>query len=51
MTAYPSTVKLDGATLTADVDYFPSLRAGANELWLTLNRDLGGAANRVQLQP
>jgi hypothetical protein len=51
VTAYPSTVKLNGATLTADADYFPSLRAGANELWLTLNRDLAGATNRVQIQP
>lgn len=49
--AYPSTVKLNGATLTADADYFPSLRAGANELWLTLNRDLSGAANQLQLLP
>lgn len=51
MTAYPSIVTLNGATLTADTDYFPSLRAGANELWLTLNRDLTGATNRLQLQP
>lgn len=49
--AYPSTVKLNGATLTVDADYFPSLRADKNELWLTLNRDLSGAANRLQLQP
>ncbi len=51
VTAYPSSVKFNGITLTADTDYFPSLRAGANELWLTLNRDLAGAANRVQIQP
>ncbi|HEU4664835.1 MAG TPA: hypothetical protein VFS55_12480 [Dokdonella sp.] len=49
--AYPQSVKLNGTTLTADVDYYPSLRAGANELWLTLDRDLTGAANRLQLQP
>lgn len=49
--AYPSTVRLNGAVLTADVDYFPSLRAGTSELWLTLNRNLGGATNRLQLQP
>jgi hypothetical protein len=49
--AYPQSVKLNGTTLTADVDYYPSLRAGANELWLTLNRDLTGSANRLQLQP
>jgi hypothetical protein len=51
MSAYPSTVKLNGSTLVADTDYFPSLRAGANELWLTLNRNLSGATNRLQLQP
>jgi hypothetical protein len=51
MSAYPGTVKLNGTTLTADVDYYPSLRAGANELWLTLNRDLSGASNRLQLLP
>ncbi|MEO5625005.1 MAG: hypothetical protein ABIQ70_03210 [Dokdonella sp.] len=51
MSAYPSTVKLNGTMLTADADYFPSLRADANELWLTLNRDLSGATNHVQLQP
>lgn len=36
------TVRLGGQTLQADVDYFASPRAGANELWLTLNRDLSG---------
>ena len=45
---YP-TVKLAGATLAQDVDYFPSLRQGANELWLTLNRDLGGATNHLEV--
>jgi len=49
--AYPASVRLNGALLTADADYFPSLRAGANELWLTLNRNLAGANNRLQLQP
>lgn len=51
VTSYPTTVRLNGAALTADVDYFPSLRASPNELWLTLNRDLSGPNNRVQLQP
>jgi hypothetical protein len=50
MGAYPSTVTLNGATLTEDSDYFPSLRPSANELWLTLNRDLSGS-NYLQLQP
>jgi hypothetical protein len=44
-------VKLNNVTLAIDVDYFPSLRAGSNELWLTLNRDLSGASNRVQITP
>jgi hypothetical protein len=43
------TVKLAGATLTQDVDYFPSLRPGASELWITLNRDLSGATNHLEV--
>jgi hypothetical protein len=45
---YP-TVMLAGATLTQDVDYFPSLRPGSSELWLTLNRDLAGPSNRLEI--
>ena len=45
---YP-VVKLGGIALVQDVDYFPSLRASANELWLTLNRALGGPANRLEV--
>jgi hypothetical protein len=48
--SYP-TLKLNNATLVVDVDYFPSLRADRQELWLTLNRDLSGAANRLQILP
>lgn len=47
----PATLKLGGATLMRDVDYFPSPRAGANELWITLKRDLAGAANRIEILP
>jgi hypothetical protein len=47
---YP-TVKLAGTTLTQDVDYFPSLRPGASELWITLNRGLTGATNRLEILP
>ena len=36
-------------TLTADADYFASLRPAATELWLTLNRDLSGATNHVEI--
>jgi hypothetical protein len=48
---YPTSVKLNGNPLVVDVDYFPSLRAGWNELWMTLNKDLGGAANELQIIP
>lgn len=49
--ALPATVTLGGATLTRDVDYFPSLRAAASELWITFDRDLAGATNRLQIEP
>lgn len=48
---YPATVKLNGTTLAIDVDYFPSLRSSRNELWITLNRDLTGASNRIEVMP
>ena len=43
------TLKLGGATLVPDVDYFASLRTGPDELWITLNRDLSGATNRFEI--
>jgi hypothetical protein len=49
--AYPSTLRLNGAALAPDVDYFASLRAGAGELWITLNRTLAGPANRIEIAP
>ncbi len=48
-TAGLPTVKLGGITLVQDTDYFPSLRTSPNELWITLNRDLTGAANRLEI--
>lgn len=48
--AYP-TLKLNGQTLVMDQDWFPSLRAGSNELWITLDRDLVGATNHVVITP
>ncbi|MBB5208217.1 hypothetical protein [Chiayiivirga flava] len=45
----PSSVRLGNATLVPDADYFASRRAGANELWITLDRDLVGAANRLRI--
>jgi len=49
--AYPTTVKLANITLTMDTDYFPSLRTDKSELWITLNSDLSGAGNRLQISP
>jgi hypothetical protein len=46
--SYP-TVKLAGATLVADTDYYASLRASANELWITINRDLTGPTNHLEI--
>jgi hypothetical protein len=48
---YPSSLLLNGAPLTLDADYFPSLRQDAQELWITLDRSLSGAGNRLQIQP
>jgi hypothetical protein len=45
----PQSVRLGGAILTADVDYFASTRSAPNELWLTLNRNLTGATNRLEI--
>ena len=44
-------VKLGGAALVADVDYFASPRPSASELWVTLNRDLTGPVNRLEVLP
>jgi hypothetical protein len=45
---YPP-IQLGGVLLTADADYYASLRPAANELWITLNRDLSGATNHMQI--
>lgn len=47
---YPA-VRLNNVALTADVDYFPSLRSETGDLWITLNADLSGATNRLELVP
>jgi hypothetical protein len=51
--ALPTSVKyVLGATtytLVQDVDYFPSLRPDASELWLSLDRSLPGSMNRIQI--
>jgi len=48
--AYP-TLTLNGQALVMDQDWFPSLRPGSSELWITLNRDLAGASNRIVVTP
>lgn len=48
--AYP-TLTLNGQALVRDQDWFPSLRPGSNELWITLNRDLTGASNHLVIAP
>jgi hypothetical protein len=42
-------VTFGGVLLTADADYFASLRADASELWITLNLDLAGAINHLEI--
>lgn len=44
-------VTFNGTSLTADVDYFASLRSGASELWITLNRNLSGLTNHLVIAP
>ena len=48
--SYPP-VRLDNTALTMDTDYFPSLRASAGELWITLNTDLAAGSHRLQVGP
>jgi len=43
--AYPTSVTLNGAALTAGTDYFPSLEAASGALWITLARNLSAAAD------
>jgi hypothetical protein len=49
--ALPGTLRFNGATLQRDVDWLPSVRPDAQELWITLKRDLAGANNRIELVP
>jgi len=49
-TSYPS-VRWDGVEQTIDTDYFPSLRAGAQELWITLNADVGAGSHQLEIAP
>ncbi|WP_150132170.1 hypothetical protein [Dokdonella koreensis] len=47
----PATLRLNGAVLVRDQDWLPSPRPGAQELWITLKRDLSGAVNRIEIVP
>ncbi len=47
----PVSVRLGETLLVSDVDYFASVRDDADELWLTLKRDLNGAVNRLRIDP
>lgn len=47
---YPA-LRLNNVTQVPDVDYFPSLRTSTGDLWITLNRNLAGATNRIELVP
>lgn len=40
-------LRLDGARLESDRDYFVSVRNDVNELWITLNGKLRGASDRL----
>jgi hypothetical protein len=42
-------VRFGGVVLTADADYFASLRPAASELWITLNLGLTGATNHLEI--
>lgn len=47
----PATLRLNGQTLTRDVDWLPSPDPAGQRLWITLRRDLSGAVNTVELLP
>lgn len=49
-TTAPASVKLDGVTLAANQGYFASVRAGTQDLWLTLNAKVRGAGHRLSVQ-
>lgn len=42
-------VTFGGVLLAADADYFASLREDASELWITLNQNLTGAVNHLEI--
>ncbi len=49
--ALPTTLRLNGQLLVRDQDWLPSLRAGSQQVWITLKRNLTGTTNTLQLQP
>jgi len=49
--SFPPSVTLNGTPLTSDIGFFGSIRTSPNELWITLNSDLAGATNHLQIAP
>lgn len=49
--ALPTTLRLNGQALVRDQDWLPSPRAGSQQLWITLKRNLSGANNSIELIP
>lgn len=47
----PTTLRLNGQTLVRDQDWLPSPRPDAQQLWITLKRNLSGAGNSIELIP
>ncbi len=44
-------IALNDVILTADTDFFASRRAGENELWVTLAKDVAGPNNHLTVSP
>lgn len=47
----PASVKLNGSTLTANTDFFASVRTTTRELWITLGKDLSGGSSPIEITP
>ncbi len=48
--SYPATIRVNGATQYADIDYFPSLDAANMKLYLTFKGSFSGS-NRIEIAP
>jgi hypothetical protein len=45
----PTSLRFKGAALTEGTGYFASVRTGAQELWITLNANVSGGTNRLEI--